>query len=140
MYESVQEAMKAAKKRLNDANATVPSCFMGGIGDTTPIWMRDYSLPRVVDSPKALGMIRSVLQELGADRCVMGHTVQYQGINSALYGMAWRIDVGASSGVANGTPEVLEITKTENGEEIVSVLTTTGKYSSRERQSIESLL
>ena len=98
--------------------------------------MRDYSLPGVVDSPKALGMIRSVLQELGADRCVMGHTVQYQGINSALYGMAWRIDVGASSGVANGTPEVLEITKTENGEEIVSVLTTTGKYSSRERQAI----
>ena len=70
------------------------------------------------------------LKESGPDvqRMVMGHTPQHK-INSALQGKAWRIDVGASSGVMGGTPEVLEIIHMggENGEDIVNILTVEGK-------------
>ena len=70
---------------------------------------------------------------------VMGHTPQSQ-INAALKGKAWRIDVGASKGVMNGAPEVLEIIHEggENGEDIINILTVDGdRIPGSERQSIE---
>ena len=42
-------------------------------------------------------------------RMVVGHTVQYGGINAACDGSVFRVDVGQSSGVSGAEPEVLEI-------------------------------
>lgn len=110
----MEEAQERAKK------ATLPPCLGGGTNGDTPVWMRDYSSPANYPSP-AIDMMDDVLNELNADRMVMGHTVQSE-INAALNGKAWRIDVGASRGVASGTPEVLEVLK-DGDKEIVSVLT-----------------
>uniref|UniRef100_A0A7S1GPX1 Calcineurin-like phosphoesterase domain-containing protein n=1 Tax=Cyclophora tenuis TaxID=216820 RepID=A0A7S1GPX1_CYCTE len=139
-YTSEKEAIESAQQRRNIAHSSAPPVFLGGIGDSTPIWMRAYSMPadRDLHNPKTIGMLRDVLQELEAERLVMGHTVQSQ-INSAISGMAWRIDVGASKGVASGTPEVLEVIR-QGKEEIVSILTPSGKLASRERHTVESLV
>ncbi|MEI9951120.1 MAG: metallophosphoesterase [Pseudomonadota bacterium] len=71
-----------------------------------PIWVRDYSdgTP-AVESCAELGR---VLSALSAQRMVVGHTVQQQGINSACAGKVWRIDVGLSR-FYGGKPSVLEI-------------------------------
>lgn len=45
----------------------------------------------------------------GAERMVMGHTIQEEGINSACGGRAFRVDVGLSKGCTDGAVEVLEI-------------------------------
>lgn len=71
-----------------------------------PIWVRDYSdgTP-AVDRCAELGR---VLAALSAQRMVVGHTVQQQGINNACDGRVWRIDVGLSR-FYGGKPSVLEI-------------------------------
>lgn len=74
-----------------------------------------------------------MLAHLAAERMVVGHTPQSR-INTALSGRVWRVDVGASKGVMNGIPEVLEIVK-DGTEEIVSVLTQSGKVPASERQA-----
>lgn len=110
----------------------MPDCLGGGIGASSPVWMRDYSQPndREPKNRKANDMITEALNECGPDvqRMVMGHTPQHK-INSALGGKAWRIDVGASKGVMGGTPEVLEIIHMggEDDEDVVSILTVEGK-------------
>ncbi len=45
----------------------------------------------------------------GAQRMVVGHTIQAQGINSACDGRVYRVDVGLSRGCGDGDPQVLEI-------------------------------
>jgi hypothetical protein len=121
----MQEAQDRAK------SAALPDCLGGGTGGDTPVWMRDYSNPP--DAPSsAVKMLDDCLAELNADRMVVGHTVQRH-INAAMNGKAWRIDVGASKGVASGTPEVLEVVR-DGDEEIVSVLTKNhGKIPAAER-------
>jgi hypothetical protein len=71
-----------------------------------PIWVRDYSdgTP-AADRCAELGR---VLYALSAERMVVGHTVQPQGINSACDGKVWRIDVGLSR-YYGGKPSVLEV-------------------------------
>jgi len=71
-----------------------------------PIWVRDYS----DGTPAAdrCAELARVLTGLSAQRMVVGHTVQQQGINSACDGKAWRIDVGLSR-FYGGKPSVLEI-------------------------------
>ncbi|HYQ05073.1 MAG TPA: metallophosphoesterase [Polyangiaceae bacterium] len=71
-----------------------------------PIWVRDYS-----DGTPAVDRcaeLSRVLTALSAQRMVVGHTVQQQGINSACEGKVWRIDVGLSR-FYGGKPSVLEI-------------------------------
>jgi len=71
-----------------------------------PIWVRDYS-----DGTPAADRcteLSRVLTALSAQRMVVGHTVQQQGINSACDGKVWRIDVGLSR-FYGGKPSVLEI-------------------------------
>eukprot|EP00540_Astrosyne_radiata_P022454 CAMPEP_0116826588 /NCGR_PEP_ID=MMETSP0418-20121206/2611_1 /TAXON_ID=1158023 /ORGANISM="Astrosyne radiata, Strain 13vi08-1A" /LENGTH=122 /DNA_ID=CAMNT_0004455237 /DNA_START=129 /DNA_END=497 /DNA_ORIENTATION=+ len=120
---------------------SLPGFFGGGIGSKTPIWMRDYSQPANQEpNPSRIvaQQIHDVLSKLEADRLVMGHTPQTH-VNAALQGRAWRIDVGASSGVNRGNPEVLEITK-RNGKEVVSVLSSTkGRVPADERQVLPAL-
>lgn len=71
-----------------------------------PIWVRDYS----DGTPAAdrCAELSRVLVALSAQRMVVGHTVQQQGINSACDGKVWRIDVGLSR-FYGGKPSVLEI-------------------------------
>jgi len=71
-----------------------------------PIWVRDYS----DGTPAAdrCAELSRVLRALSAQRMVVGHTVQQQGINSACDGQVWRIDVGLSR-FYGGKPSVLEI-------------------------------
>ena len=112
------------------------------VGSDGPIWMRDYSHPCNVEptSDVASQRLDAALFCAGADRMVVGHTVQTDGINAALGGKIWRIDTGASRGVASGAPECLEIVK-ENGREVVSVLTAKGvKLPSADRQARSSVL
>ncbi|CAJ1955227.1 unnamed protein product [Cylindrotheca closterium] len=121
-YDSVLQAWVEAEARQAAYIDTAPKFLDGGIGSTSPIWMRAYSSPgdQPPANPKAQSMIDSVLKALDCDRMVMGHTVQRE-INCALQGKAWRVDVGMSRGVVGGTPEVLEITM-QDGQEVISVL------------------
>lgn len=77
-------------------------------GRDAVVWARDYSAedPGRCDCDalqEALGMIQ------GANRMVVGHTIQRGGINSACEAKVHRIDVGLSAGCGNGAPQVLEI-------------------------------
>ena len=81
-------------------------------------------------------MTDEVLRRVNASRIVMGHTPQSQ-INAALNGKAWRIDVGMSRGMNGTYPEVLEVVKTNNGEEIVWVLTSEGRIPAEERHVLD---
>lgn len=119
-YTSVEQVIEAAESRAKAHSSTMPTCLGGGIGSHSPVWMRDYSQPhdRPPSSPVAQQMIDETLDTISAtlsdnpkckvERMVMGHTPQMH-INAALQGKAWRIDVGASKGVMDGHPEVLEI-------------------------------
>jgi hypothetical protein len=80
-------------------------------------------------------LVDTVLKRLEADRMVIGHTPQSQ-INAILNGKAWRIDVGMSRGMKGTLPEVLEISKGEDGVETVAVLTVDGKVPAEERYVI----
>ena len=117
----------------------MPACLGGGIGASSPVWMRDYSSPNdsAPKSPFAQKMIDECLSELGdVERMVMGHTPQNR-INAALKGKAWRVDVGASRGVMNGVPEVLEIIHKggENDKDVIHILTVEGdRIPASERQ------
>jgi len=143
-FESVKEVIEYAQNKARRQSSTMPPCLGGGIGATSPVWMRDYSTP--ADMPpknvKAQQMIDDCLNELGngVQRMVMGHTPQSR-INSALGGKAWRIDVGASKGVLSGTPEVLEIIHggAKNGEQdLVNILTMSGEsIPAKDRETLE---
>jgi Calcineurin-like phosphoesterase len=81
-------------------------------------------------------IVESVLKRLKADRMVIGHTPQSQ-VNAILNGKAWRIDVGMSRGMKGTFPEVLEITKGNDGEETVAILTAEGKVPAEERYIVD---
>jgi hypothetical protein len=74
-------------------------------GDRSPVWTRLYS--RAPDSA-ACDTLAGVLQGLGVERMVVGHTVQTTGITSYCGGRVWCIDVGMAAHYG-GRPEVLEI-------------------------------
>jgi len=70
-----------------------------------PTWNRLYS-----DAPgdSASAVLTTVLERLGAERMVMGHTPQDDGITAYCEGRAWCIDTGMAAHYG-GTIEVLEI-------------------------------
>ena len=142
-FSGVEEIIDYANKRAKLASESMPPCLGGGIGSPSPVWMRDYSQPSDAQpkDPKAQLMIDNALSSLDGDvqRMVMGHTPQRK-INAALKGKAWRVDVGASKGVASGRPEVLEILHEagEDGEDIVNILTLSGeRIPSKDRQILD---
>jgi hypothetical protein len=88
------------------AGAPTESAPQSLTSQRAPIWVRDYS-----DGSPAIDRcaeLSRVLTALSAQRMVVGHTVQQQGINSACDGKVWRIDVGLSR-FYGGKPSVLEI-------------------------------
>jgi len=74
-------------------------------GDRSPVWNRLFS-----DQPDlaACDTLDLVLNRLGVERMVVGHTVQRTGITSFCGGRVWCIDVGMAAHYG-GRPEVLEI-------------------------------
>lgn len=74
-------------------------------GPLSPVWNRLYS-----DAPDqaACDTADGILNGLGAERIVVGHTVQDAGITSYCGGRIWAIDVGMAAHYG-GRPEVLEI-------------------------------
>ena len=147
-FQTVDEVIQNANARAKYISKNQPASIGGGIGAPSPVWMRDYSSPGdgVPKQPeRAQAMISECLRKLSkeldddVERMVMGHTPQNQ-INSALRDRAWRVDVGASKGVMNGTPEVLEIIHRggENDEDLINILTLEGhRIPALERQTSE---
>ncbi|HEX4445421.1 MAG TPA: metallophosphoesterase [Polyangiaceae bacterium] len=63
------------------------------VAEDGPVWTRAYANDE--GGLDCVDLTR-VLEELGAKRMVVGHTVQNRGVNSACDGKVWRIDVGLS--------------------------------------------
>jgi len=75
----------------------------------SPTWARNYSDDVDTDDCQELA---NVLERLGADRMIVGHTVQENGIGPLCEGRVWCIDSGISEYYGNKI-EVLEITGDE---------------------------
>lgn len=97
---------------LERMNAEIRSWLLGESpqpewirGDDSPIWTRLYSDE---PTPEACDTLSSVLDRLGVERMVVGHTVQRTGITAFCGGRVWGIDVGMAAHYG-GRPEVLEI-------------------------------
>lgn len=75
------------------------------VADGAPIWSRHYS-----DDPddSDCALLDEVLTMTGAERMVVAHTIQDDGINAACGEQVWRVDVGMAA-YYGGSPEVLEI-------------------------------
>ena len=74
-------------------------------GKDVPVWTRRFS-----DGAADCELLTQSLKALGAQRMVVGHTVQEAGITSDCQGRVWRIDIGLAAHYG-GKPAVLEITE-----------------------------
>jgi len=77
-----------------------------------PDWVRDFSQDPVSEEECAL--LGRALDALGAQRMVIGHTVQKSGISSACNDRVYRIDVGLSR-FYGGPIQILQITPKSHG-------------------------
>lgn len=74
-------------------------------GDRSPVWTRLYSNEPTV---AVCDTLSSVLERVGVERMVVGHTVQRTGLTSFCGGRIWTIDVGLAAHYG-GRAAVLEI-------------------------------
>ena len=74
-------------------------------GDRSPVWTRLYSSEPTV---AACDTLSSVLERVGVERMVVGHTVQRTGVTAFCGGRVWTIDVGMAAHYG-GRAAVLEI-------------------------------
>jgi len=81
-----------------------PEVLLAGDG---PVWSRHFS-----DEPDTedCRLLEASLERLGAQRMVVGHTVQSNGISSACDGRVWRVDVGMADHYG-GEAAVLELSE-----------------------------
>ncbi|GLC43649.1 hypothetical protein PLESTB_000404400 [Pleodorina starrii] len=88
-----------------DAPSRAPAFLRGG---SAIVWARAFSAS---DERRCdCDTLQSVLQSIpGAQRMVVGHTIQTRGINSACEARVIRVDVGMSHGCGDGPVEVLEV-------------------------------
>ncbi|HEU4577523.1 MAG TPA: metallophosphoesterase [Polyangiaceae bacterium] len=84
-----------------------------------PDWVRDFSQDPVSEQECAL--LGRALDALGAQRLVVGHTVQKSGISSACGERVYRIDVGLSR-FFGGPIQILQITLKPSGGSGVEIL------------------
>jgi hypothetical protein len=97
--------------RADEVNQSARCWLDGQTGDRpealtaedSPVWTRGAGGDTV-----DCAQVRRALDELGASRMVVGHTVQGQGINAACDGALWRIDTGLARHYG-GPIEVLEL-------------------------------
>ncbi len=107
------------KAWMNGTRRTMPRIALED-GPTSPLWSRRYSERPSTGQCEALraalGRARGRIGPI--TRMVVGHTVQYEGINAACSGTVWRIDVGLGAaydrehtehGFPGGHDQVLEI-------------------------------
>ena len=97
---------------IDDINQEIQA-WMRGEGEepfsvssaSSPVWSRHYS-----DAPdwEDCLLLFETLESLGADRMVVAHTVQSQGISAACEDKVWRVDVGLAA-YYGGLPAALEI-------------------------------
>lgn len=66
--------------------------------------------------------LRATLDALGARAMVVGHTPQMSGVNCECDGRVWRVDAGMSSGVLDAAPQVLELSRDEEGRLLARML------------------
>ena len=93
-----------------------------GAGIGGPVWMRDYSQPANKEpGNKAASMIDDVLRELDVDRLVVGHTNQH-GVNSALEGKVWRIDMSGEFWRKPNDKIALQVSHHEDGNEKIAAI------------------
>ena len=97
---------------IDEMNSTVRAWLLDEVpqpewirGDHSPVWGRLYSNEPNIAACDTLSM---VLDRLGVERIVVGHTVQRTGITAYCGGRVWCIDVGLAAHYG-GRPEVLEI-------------------------------
>ncbi len=81
---------------------------MVGGGDDSVDWDRTYSDDDVPPTKEDCANLQSVLDQLGVNRLIVGHSVQ-DTIATSCDGLAYLIDVGMSA-YYGGSVEVLEIT------------------------------
>jgi hypothetical protein len=74
-------------------------------GEDSPVWSRRFAMDTTDADCTTLA---TTLDLLGAERMVVGHTVQQSGITSACGDRVWRVDVGLAD-YYGGTTQVLEI-------------------------------
>ncbi|HKY34416.1 MAG TPA: shewanella-like protein phosphatase [Polyangiaceae bacterium] len=75
--------------------------------EDAPVWTRAYGEPELDASTCVV--LERVLQQVGAVRMVVGHTVQKGGISAACQDKVFRIDVGLSAYYGDNPTQVLEI-------------------------------
>lgn len=75
--------------------------------DSGPLWTRIYGERELPES--ACRILDQTLQRLGAQRMVVGHTVQQGGMSGACGDRVFRIDVGLSAAYGDHPVQVLEI-------------------------------
>jgi hypothetical protein len=78
-------------------------------GSDGPIWSRHYSNEPDEEDCR---MLELTLDMLGAERMVVGHTVQRDGISPACDGRVWRVDVGMAAHYG-GSPAALDLSHGE---------------------------
>jgi hypothetical protein len=100
---------------LGRLNGTVAAWLRGELrelpdllrGERSPYWTRRYSDSE--PSKRACRELAEVLGSVGAERLVVGHTVQEKGISSGCGERVWRIDVGLAAYYGRHGAEVLEV-------------------------------
>jgi hypothetical protein len=75
-------------------------------GDESPVWTRFFSDEDITG--QTCTVLQQVLRRENAQRMVVAHTVQDDGVNQACDGQVWRIDVGLAA-YYGGPLEALEI-------------------------------
>jgi hypothetical protein len=76
-------------------------------GERAPFWSRRYS--DAEPTHRACRELAEMLRSVGAERLVVGHTVQEKGISSACGERVWRIDVGLAAYYGRHHAEALEV-------------------------------
>jgi hypothetical protein len=100
---------------LGRLNAAVSAWLRGELGELpdllrgerAPFWTRRYSDAQ--PSHRVCRELAEMLASIGADRLVVGHTVQDKGISTACGERVWRIDVGLAAYYGHHRSEVLEV-------------------------------
>ncbi|MGM0595915.1 MAG: metallophosphoesterase [Myxococcota bacterium] len=75
-------------------------------GNKAPTWLRYFS--QNLDTTKCR-RLNKVLERAGAEKMVVGHTIQKKGITSGCKGKIWRIDAGMSRYYGQRTLKIIEI-------------------------------
>lgn len=101
---------------IGKLNAEVNAWMQGNVltapdlvrAENGPVWTRVYGAE---GTERACRAANKTLDELGAKRMVVGHTVQKSGMSSICDGAVWRIDVGLAAYYGDNPVQVLEITE-----------------------------